>query len=238
MSETVARRSRVAVVVGGGGPPEVPPGGLGDLGGDVVVVAADSGLAGAGLLGLPVDLVVGDMDSVEGGELAAAVEAGVPVERHPVAKDATDLDLALAAALARRPRPGRLVVVTGTGDRFDHALAVALALASPRYAGVEVEAWIGPAHLWVVRDRATLRGAPGALVSLLPAHGPAGGVTTDGLLYPLAGEDLPAGSTRGVSNEMTGDEATVRVGSGVLLAVMPGGVGAPAAGVPRSPPWT
>jgi hypothetical protein len=41
-----------------------------------------------------------------------------------------------------------------------------------------------------------------------------------------------------VSNEMTGDEATVRVGSGVLLAVMPGGVGAPAAGVPRSPPWT
>ncbi|HET6950586.1 MAG TPA: thiamine diphosphokinase, partial [Acidimicrobiales bacterium] len=208
--------------VGGGGPPAVPPGGLGDLGADTRVVAADSGLEGARRLGLDVDVVVGDMDSVDPDVLGAAVAAGVPVERHPEAKDATDLDLALDVALARRPRPGRLVVVTGPGDRFDHALAVALALASPRYRDVAVEAWIGPAHLWVVRTTATLRGEPGALVSLLPALGPVSGVTTTGLLYPLTGEDLAAGTTRGVSNEMAGVEATVSVGSGVLLAVMPG----------------
>src|ERR687891_406355 len=50
-------------------------------------------------------------------------EAGAGIERHPAAKDATDLDLALNAALARRPR--RIVVVTGAGDRLDHTLAVA-----------------------------------------------------------------------------------------------------------------
>ena len=47
-------------------------------------------------------------------------------------------------------------------------------------------------------------------------------MTTEGLDYPLAGETLEAGSSRGVSNVFTGDAATVEVGRGVLLAVRPG----------------
>jgi thiamine pyrophosphokinase len=210
----------VAVVVGGGGLPAIHARDLGDLGPAPRVVAADSGLEGALALGLAVDVVVGDMDSVDPAALAAAEAAGTWVERHPAAKDATDLDLAVDAALAAG-RPERLVAVTGTGDRFDHALAVALSLAGPRLADVAVEAWIGPAHLWVVRHRLALTGEPGALVSLIPVHGPARGVVTTGLRYPLAGEDLAPGTTRGVSNELAGGPATVEVGEGVLVAVAP-----------------
>lgn len=212
---------RVAVVLAGGGPPAVRPEQLGPLGDEPIVVAADSGLEAARGLGLAPDLVVGDMDSVAPGELAAAEAAGTLVERHPATKDATDLDIALDAALARGAR--RIVVVTGEGDRLDHALAVALSLAGPRLAGVAVEAWVGRARLWVVRagHRATLAGEPGALVSLLPAHGPARGITTAGLRYPLVDEDLDPATTRGVSNELTGERATVGLRSGVLLAIMP-----------------
>jgi thiamine pyrophosphokinase len=67
-----------------------------------------------------------------------------------------------------------------------------------------------------------LHGAPGDLVSLVPVHGPATGVTTEGLRYPLRGEDLVPGSTRGVSNVLLGTEAVVRLETGVLLAVQPG----------------
>lgn len=217
------RAARVAVVVGGGGPPAVGLDALGDLGPDPLVIAADSGLAHARDLGLTVGRVVGDMDSVDPAVLEAAAVDGVEVDRHPEAKDATDLDLALDAA--RAAEPSRLVVVTGAGDRFDHALAIALAVAGPRYAAVAVEAWVGAAHLWVVRDRSTLTGRPGDLVSLLPVHGPAVGVTTGGLLYPLADEDLTPGSTRGVSNEWTSEVATVQVRSGTLIAVAPGAAG-------------
>jgi thiamine pyrophosphokinase len=52
-------------------------------------------------------------------------------------------------------------------------------------------------------------------------HGPARGITTAGLRYPLAGEDLDPATTRGVSNELVGERATVRLRSGVLLAVLP-----------------
>ncbi|HEX5367003.1 MAG TPA: thiamine diphosphokinase [Acidimicrobiales bacterium] len=203
---------------------------LGDLGPAPVVVAADSGLEHAAALGLLAGWVVGDMDSVDARVLATAAGTGVTVDRHPAAKDATDLDLAVARALAARP--SRLVVVTGAGDRFDHALAVALSLAAPDLPPVPTEAFVGAAHLWVVRGLVALPGRRGDLVSLLPLHGPARGVRTSGLAYPLEDEDLLPGSTRGVSNVWADEVATVTVRSGVLLAVAPGQRAAPEA-VPR-----
>lgn len=221
---------RVVVVVAGGGPPGVTAPGLGDLGDDPLVIAADSGLEHAHSLGLAVDRVVGDMDSVDPEVLSAAEAAGTTVDRHPPAKDATDLDLALDAAFAIRP--ARVVVVTGTGDRFDHALAVGLTVAAPGRTGPSVEAWVGGAHLWVVRDDVSLPGTPGQHLSLLPVHGPVRGVTTSGLRYALDDEDLEAGTSRGVSNEWTTPQARVRVRSGVLLAVAPGTRGTGSAAAP------
>jgi thiamine pyrophosphokinase len=211
------------VIVGGGGPPS--GGGARQLEScaGATVIAADSGLEPALKLGLDVAAAVGDMDSVDPAVLAAAGDAGIPIERHPEAKDATDLDLALGLALARRPR--RIVVVTGTGDRLDHTLSLAQLLGSPRTAGIDVEAWVGDAHLSVIRDVAMLRGEPGDLVSLVPLHGPVRGIVTEGLLYPLSDEELPVGSTRGVSNELAAPEASVRLRSGVLVAVQPGMAG-------------
>lgn len=185
-----------------------------------LVVAADSGLEHAEALGLRADVVVGDFDSVAPGALAAAEAGGARVERHPVAKDATDLELALRAAAALGPR--RVVVTGGSGGRLDHALANLLLLCSGEFAGLELDAWIGSAHVTVVRSCCVLRGTPGDLVSLLPVGGPATGVRTEGLRFPLDDEDLPPGTTRGVSNELTAAEATVSVRSGVLLAVQPG----------------
>lgn len=183
-------------------------------------IAADSGLALAAALGLRVDLVVGDMDSVEPELLDAAERAGAQVQRHPAAKDATDLALALDAALERAPAD--LTVIGGHGGRLDHHLAGALVLAAERYAPLSIVAHLGGAAVTVVRDRAALLGQRGDVVSLLPAHGTAWGVRTQGLLFPLAGEDLEAGSTRGISNELTGERAWVTLAAGTLLAIQPG----------------
>ena len=65
-------------------------------------------------------------------------------------------------------------------------------------------------------------GDPGELVSLLAVNGPAEGVTTDGLAYPLRDERLAPGSTRGVSNLFAAATAGVQVARGVVLAIRPG----------------
>jgi thiamine pyrophosphokinase len=185
------------------------------------IVAADSGLEHVYALGRRADVVVGDMDSVSAAALERAVAEGAAVERYPADKDATDLELALDAV--RLQGAARVTVVGAGGGRLDHFLANLLLFAAPQWAAFELHVLIGGAHAVVIRahDRAELRGAPGSIVSLLPAGGPVDGVRTTGLRWPLAGDQLPPGSTRGVSNEMTASVATVSIDAGALLAIQP-----------------
>lgn len=190
-----------------------------------LVVAADSGLDLARRLGHRVDIAVGDFDSVSPGELDRAAAEGVTIERHPVDKDATDLELAIERALAEGA--DEIVVVGGDEGRLDHTLGNVLVLASDAFAAATLSAVLGRAVLHVVRDRALLRGDVGELVTLLATHGPASGVSTSGLRYELRDAELAPGSSRGVSNQLLGPEASVEVGAGVVVTVQPGEVGPP-----------
>src|SRR5258705_13359425 len=111
-----ARSARTVVVVTGGDPlgdealPTLPP--------DAPVVAADSGVDHAHALGLTVHTAVGDFDSVTDEGLRVVVAEGGIVERHPAAKDATDLSLALDTA--RVMGADRIVVLGGHGGPRDH----------------------------------------------------------------------------------------------------------------------
>ncbi|MCP3911476.1 MAG: thiamine diphosphokinase [Actinomycetia bacterium] len=211
---------RPVVVLVGGGDPHPSVADL--LPADPFVIAADSGLHWAERLGLGVDLLVGDLDSADPIIVEHWEQKGATVERHPEVKDATDLELALDRAVAHGAR--RVAVVGGYGgdDRLDHFTANLGLLASPAYASTDLVAHMGPATVTVVRREVRLHGRPGELLSLVPFHGPVTGVTTTGLLYPLAGAELGPGSTRGVSNELADPVATVTVTGGVLVAVSPG----------------
>lgn len=186
---------------------------------DTLVIAADSGVDHARSLGWPIHLIVGDLDSVSTSGLDDAVAAGARVDRHPPDKDATDLELALAAA--RDAGATEVLVVGGHGGRVDHFLANVLLLAHPAFSNMQVRARFGHALVTVVRHVAVLTGHPGELCSLLPVGGIAREVRTTGLRFPLHGEDLNPGSTRGVSNQFDEPRATVTVDTGVLVALQP-----------------
>ena len=211
--------NEVVVVVSGGEAPAsdaalaVPP--------NATVIGADRGLEHARALGLEIAVAVGDFDSATPEAVAAAERAGVRVERHPAEKDATDLELALNAAIGLRP--ARILVLAGRGGRLDHELSSLLLLASERYASPQIDAFVGDARVHVVWRARELEGVPGEILTLLPVHGTAEGVRTDGLAYPLRGETLEAGSTRGVSNVFAETTARVTLERGVLLAIRPEG---------------
>jgi thiamine pyrophosphokinase len=181
------------------------------------VIAADSGLHAADSLGFRTDLLVGDLDSVDP---AAITDAPFEIDRYPRDKDHTDIVLALNRARDLRPR--RLVVVSGGGGRLDHAFGNLLILASADYARMQVDAFIGTARLAVIRDRRDLSGPRGRLISLFAVDGPARGVTTSGLRYPLSDDVLEPLSSRGVSNEFLGGPASISLTSGTLLSIQPG----------------
>jgi thiamine pyrophosphokinase len=206
----------VVVVAGGSAPGRraletIPPGSP--------VIAADRGADHARALGLPIELAIGDFDSATPAVLDALAAEGTRVERHPADKDATDLELALGAALRMQPR--RILVVGGIEGRLDHLIGELVLLGSEDYAAVELDAILGEAAVHVIRTERTLTGSEGELISLFALNGPAAGIVTEGLAYPLRGETLVPGSSRGVSNEFAAPQARISLESGLLLAVRP-----------------
>lgn len=183
-----------------------------------MVIAADSGVDNALAAGLRVDLAVGDFDSVTAEGLEAVRASGGDVQRFDPVKDETDLELAMMAA----DPAGPVLVVGLAGGRPDHALSSLLLMADPRWASAQVHGWVGTTSFEVIRPGASaVHGTPGALLSLLPVGGPAVGVATKGLRYPLRGEMLPAGTPRGMSNVFASEVASIALESGCLLALRP-----------------
>lgn len=199
------------LVLSGGGPAPSTPLPRADL-----VIAADSGFGLAAPLGVEVDLVIGDLDSISAADLRRAGADDVPLETFPADKDATDLELAMLAAMERDA--DRIVIAGGGAGRLDHLLGVALLLTDDRWADVEVEWHAGTTVAVVVRGGRRLPTEPGDLVSLIPmTHCE---VSIEGTRWPLHREPLHRGTTRGISNEAIGDSVVVDVHSGVALTTI------------------
>ena len=83
------------------------------------VIAADRGMKHARALGVMPELWVGDFDS-SGSELLLDY-AHVPRQTHPTDKDATDGEIAVAAALKLGAK--EFILIGGLGGQSDHATA-------------------------------------------------------------------------------------------------------------------
>jgi thiamine pyrophosphokinase len=185
-----------------------------------VVIAADGGARHAARLGFRLDRWVGDGDSLAAEDLDRLRAEGIPIDLVPAAKDETDTELALRAAVAAGA--GRVTILGATGGpRLDHALANVALLAHPVLAARPAMLLDGQTRVRLLRGPATLEldGRRGDLVSLIPFGGDAEGVRTDGLQFPLRDESLPAGPARGLSNVRVSEHASVRLEGGAILVV-------------------
>ena len=187
------------------------------LQGDEVIVCADGGTRHALALGLRPSVVIGDLDSLSDADALRLSEMTVPIQRYAHDKDETDLELALDYALAMKP--GAILVAGALGSRLDHTLGNLSLLADPRLLSVDCRLDDGVEEASFCRVFSEVRGAPGDLVSLIPWGVQVTGVRTEGLRWPLSGGVLHPEKTLGISNEMLGEYAAVRVQTGLLLVV-------------------
>jgi thiamine pyrophosphokinase len=206
-----------AIVVAGG---DAAPDDAAQLAGADLVIAADSGAAWLATAGVRPDVLIGDMDSVEPAVLDRLAADGVTIERHPSDKDASDVELAVERAVGAGADE---VVVLGAlgGERLDHQVANLLLLADPGWRGRRLRIVRGGTTVRALPggDRLTLVGAEGDLVTLLSVDGDAVGVRTHGLRFPLDGETLRLGRSRGLSNSVEQAPASVSLERGTLLVI-------------------
>ena len=183
-----------------------------------LVIAADGGAEHAVRMDLSVSLLVGDMDSVSPTTLANLEQHGTEIQRHPAAKDQTDLELALLAAVEHDASWIR--VIGALGGRLDHMLANIYLLNLPQLAERDVRFVAGAQATWLLGPgEYDLPGETGDTISLIPMTEAVEGVTTHGLHYPLRDETLKFGPARGVSNVISDASPGVSIRAGKLLVV-------------------
>lgn len=206
-------------VVGGGPEPEaqrlsalVSP--------EAVVIAADGGWRLCQQQGWPTRLLVGDMDTLSPAEVDQAVASGVVLERHPAAKDQSDLELALWGA--HRLGAKRLTCLGALGGHWDHCLSNLLApLSLCHRLGIwaRLATWGTEIYLLcpgVFRLRAPL----GTRVSLAALSSQARGLTLEGFEYPLTRASLSRCQTRGVANRLARPQARIALEEGEVLLTL------------------
>lgn len=188
--------------------------------GAAIVVAADGGAGHAELLGVSIDLVVGDLDSIDPDLLGRLEREGIEVQRFPERKDEIDLELALLEARARGATEA--TVLGALGARWDQTLANVMLALSPKLAGLEVSYVEGSQTVCTLRGPGslTIDAAASSTVSLIPLEGAARGLRTRGLEYPLDGDTLPFGTPRGVSNVVAESPASLSLEEGALCIVV------------------
>jgi thiamine pyrophosphokinase len=184
---------------------------------DDYIICADGGTRHARTLGIEPDLIIGDLDSADQEVIQRFRVDGVDVASYPQDKNETDLELAIERAIKLNPQ--EILIVAALGGRLDQTLANIGLLSDPRLAEFHVRLDDGVEEIFLCRDQVEVHGKSGDIVSLIPWQGAASGIRTNKLKWALQDETLYPDKTRGISNELIDDLASVSVGSGQLLIV-------------------
>ena len=187
------------------------------------LIAADGGANHLLRMGILPEIVIGDLDSIDEEKMYELTAAEVGIEQYPEDKDENDFELALRYALELGP--SAILIVGALGGRLDHTLANLSLLTDPAFSALDIRLDDGVEEVFFCRasasngGQAEVRGRSGDIVSLIPWNGPVEGVKTEGLQWPLYRETLYPHKSRGISNMMLTDKASVVIQSGLLLIV-------------------
>ncbi len=182
-----------------------------------LVICADGGVRHAARLGIIPDAIVGDMDSSPEELIEHFKQRGTVIKTYPANKDKTDTELAVDYAL----RSGaKKICITGfSGSRIDHTLANIYLL---KYIlDHDAQGLLIDPHneILLIKKSVILSNSNNFRISLLPLTPLVTGLTIDGVAYPLHDAALKSGSTLGISNEFTAEQAYVSLKTGLLLVI-------------------
>ena len=182
---------------------------------DDFIIAADGGTRHALALGLTPKTIIGDMDSLPANFDISKFDDDVIL--YPQDKNETDLELAIQHALTLSPE--QIIIIAALGGRLDQTLANIALTSDLRPSTCDLRLDDGIEEVFFCHEQVQINGSSGDIVSLIPWQGEVTGIVTTNLKWRLQDETLYPQKTRGISNEMLDDTATVQIKSGLLLIV-------------------
>lgn len=189
-------------------------------------IAADSGLVMADKLGLTVDLLLGDYDSVDK-KIFEKYNGNTKTITYPCEKDYTDTHLALKKAIEKIKKmqdtskdstEDEIAIIGATGTRYDHAFTNIFVLDESLEAGIRCAIYDKNNKIYLADKSFEIRKDKqfGDYLSFAPMT-PEAGLSLSGVKYSLDRYTLRQGESICQSNEITEIIAKVEIFTGKLV---------------------
>lgn len=169
--------------------------------------------------GLPVDIAIGDFDSVTPAQLAVIKKEAASVQAFPVEKDKSDLELAID--VVQTLNVASLTLFGVTGGRLDHELSNIFLMERLKKAGLpiaiidehhQIDLFLPGVH--VIKDDKVFQN-----YSFLALSDTVEGVTLENAYYPLTDATITRGDSLTLSNKKVKDDLILTFRQGVLLVI-------------------
>ena len=178
-----------------------------------IVICADSGYNNALSMGVNVDVLVGDFDS-----LKDIPNGNFELVRVPAEKDQTDTHLAVDIAVERGA--DEVIIICSTSGRADHALSAMAILEKLWDRRIPATIVNGQNRIRFMRDSGTILVRSGyKYFSVITLDRIAKKVSIEGGKYPLLKKDISRGEQFAVSNEIVKNAALITVKKGSVYII-------------------
>ena len=178
-------------------------------------IAADGGYRNAEQMGVRVDVLLGDFDTL--GE-PKDIDERTEILRVPAEKDFTDTQLAVETAIERGADD--IVIIGGLGGRLDHTLSNLAILEDLSARHVFARITDGQNRVRFLNATSMLLArSEFRYLSLIAATERVRGVSVEGGRYPLKNATLSRNVQYAISNEITGNCALISVKRGALYVI-------------------
>lgn len=179
------------------------------------IICADRGFDAVEDYREKIILVIGDFDSTHRKDAIERLD--IPVEVLPPMKDETDTEMAFLRMLEHEPE--EIHLLGGMGSRWDHSLATVLSLEAYLDRCEKITMIDGQNELQMVRPGTySVKKENYHYFSVVPISDYVI-FSTHGLKYEVSELKLLRKKTRGVSNEIVKDNASVTIHEGIALFI-------------------
>lgn len=174
------------------------------------VICADGAYSYAKKMGIKVDLLAGDFDSL------AEIPQNINILRFDSDKDFTDGEIALDEAVKRGAE--KITLIGASGGRDDHWYANIMLLYRALKKGVNASIKTDTCDIHMFDKDFKLGVKKGNYFSLVPFNGSLHIMNTEGLKYVIKDRTLYQTETLGISNITTAETVIIKVKSGCGIA--------------------
>ena len=185
--------------------------------GNCLVICCDGAARHFQYLEIKPDVIIGDMDSIDPALLASYAVQGIKIIKYSANKDFTDTELALDYAL--NLKPDTIFIWSALGGRIDHTLANVFLLCKGQEKGIRTYLIDEYGEAFVPNKETSFINEAGKTVSLIALSPEVTGINLKGFLYLLQEGTLKIGESRGISNIINEDRASISVKNGRLLVI-------------------